>query len=94
VAGTSYSGQYWGNVSPHRGDFPWVLQLHLDNVEVQNRARAGRGSFESFGVFQKERIALEAEFERRHKLSRNGYKRIIIWEFPFRDVKGMKTSIE
>ena len=89
VAGTSYSGQYWGTVAPHRGDFPWVLQLHLENVEVQNRATAGQGSYEGFEVFQKEADSIAAEFEMRNTLSQNDYKRIVIWEFPFRDTRGM-----
>jgi hypothetical protein len=94
VAGTSYSGQYWSTIAPYRGDYPWVLQLHLEGVEVQNRASAGRGSYEGFEVFLKEADSIAAEFEKRNNLRESDYKRIIIWEFPFRDLLGMRYRIK
>jgi hypothetical protein len=92
VAGTSYSGQYWASIPGVRGDFPFVLSQFLTQVEVQNRARAGRGSYESFAIFQQEADRIAAQFEHRHHLPPGSYQKIVVWEFPFRNLRQMAVE--
>ncbi len=88
VVGTSYSGQYtWIENQPV--GFTWQLGLHLEDVEIQNRPVAGRGSFYAFHEFWRQRKTIEAEFISKHG---RDLPRILVWEFPVRDVGGIAES--
>ncbi len=84
AVGTSYTGQYtW---IPQPVGFAWQLGLHLDNAEVRNLPAAGQGSFHAFELFWKKRREIEGEFSSRHG---PGLPRVVVWEFPLRDVPGI-----
>ncbi|QJR16502.1 alginate O-acetyltransferase AlgX-related protein [Usitatibacter palustris] len=87
AVGTSYTGQYTWLAQPV--GFAWQLGLHLDNVEVQNLPHAGQGSFFAFELFWKRRNEIYAEFSTRHG---PGKPKVVVWEFPLRDVRGMLTA--
>jgi len=94
VAGTSYSGQYWASIPGVRGDFPFVVHLMINNAAVHNRSRAGRGSYESFGVFLSEKDAISADFEKQYHCKPGSYRKIVIWEFPFRDLGTIMLGVD
>ena len=81
AVGTSYTGQYTSIPMPV--GFAAQIGLHLENAQVQSRPRAGKGSFEAFQVFWGERATIAREFETRYG---QGYPRIVVWEFPLRDI--------
>ena len=86
--GTSYTGQYtWIENQPV--GFAWQLALHLDNVDFQNRPAAGQGSFHSFGQFLNDIDAVEKDFANKKVESA---PRVVVWEFPIRDVQDIPMS--
>jgi hypothetical protein len=93
VAGTSYSGRYWGWTPGVRGDFPFVLSQLLQQVEVQNRSRGTRGPYEPLRLFQPHAPEIAAAFERTHHLAPGTYPKIIIWEFPFRFLRALADEV-
>jgi len=85
--GTSYTGQYtWIENQPV--GLTWQIGLRLHEVEIQNRPVAGQGSFVAFGNFLREKDALEAEFAARAGPTA---PRVVIWEFPLRDIEGIAS---
>ncbi len=68
--------------------FTWQLGLHLKDVEIQNRPVAGQGSFFAFHQFWQNRNAIDAEFVAK----RSRLPKVLVWEFPVRDVKGIAEA--
>jgi hypothetical protein len=88
AVGTSYTGQYtW---VPQPVGFAWQVGLHLDNVEVQNRPAAGRGSMFAFEEFWRVRAEVAADFEHR---AGPGKPRVVLWEFPIRDLGRIARAV-
>lgn len=86
--GTSYTGQYtWIENQPV--GFAWQLALHLDNVDFQNRPAAGQGSFHSFGQFLNDIDGIEKDFAAKKN---DSAPRVVVWEFPIRDVRDISNS--
>jgi hypothetical protein len=85
AVGTSYTGQYTWMTNQPVG-FAWQLGLHLQNVEVQNRPIAGHGSFVAFKQFWQQRHEISEEFARQHG---SGKPKVVVLEFPIRDVQGI-----
>jgi hypothetical protein len=87
AVGTSYSGQYSWLQQPVA--FPSQLGLHLDNVEVQNHAAAGQGSFYAMKTFWEGRQAIAANFRARHGEIE---EKVVVWEFPIRDIHNLSRA--
>lgn len=80
AVGTSFTGHY-SYLHDQLVTFPQQLSLHLQNVEVQSRAFSGRGAFECFEQFWKNRNKIAADFADKYGHDR---PKIVVWDIPVR----------